>query len=487
MKLLRDILYKVAIEEVAGSTHLAINSIAFDSRKVEKSSLFVAISGTATDGHLYIPKTIADGAIAVVCEVMPEVLSEKITYIRVANSKLALALLAANFYENPSQQLKLVGVTGTNGKTTVASLLFDLFQNLGEKCGLLSTVIIKVHKHEYPATHTTPDPLAINKYLRLMVDAGCKYAFMEVSSHGLDQDRVAGLAFAGGIFTNITHDHLDYHHTFNNYIRAKKKLFDVLPSSAFALLNADDRHSNVMTEHCRARIYTFALKTPADFKAKIIEAQFDGMLLKINDREFWTKIIGGFNAYNLTAVYAMATLLGADELQVLTTLSTMNAVAGRFQYVKSANGLLAIVDYAHTPDALKNVLQTIAEVNGGRGQIITVVGCGGDRDKTKRPEMATIAAMGSNKVILTSDNPRTENPETILNEMENGLDPAQKAKSLRIADRAQAIKTACHLAQPGDIILVAGKGHENYQEINGVKYPFDDLEQLKQNFNPQTT
>lgn len=482
MKLLRDILYKVSIEEIAGGTHLAIASVAFDSRKVEKFSLFVAISGTVVDGHAFIDKAISQGAIAVLCEKMPETLADGITYIRVADTHAALALAAANFYDNPSAQLKLVGVTGTNGKTTVATLLYNLFRNLGAKCGLLSTVRVLVNRHEFAATHTTPDPLVINKYLRLMVDEGCTHAFMEVSSHGLDQKRVEGLEFTGGIFTNITHDHLDYHGTFQNYIRAKKKLFDALPSGAFAVMNADDRNHGVMTEHCRARIYTFALKAPADYKAKIMEAQFDGMLLKINEREFWTRIIGGFNAYNLTAVYATAALLGADEVQVLTTLSTLGAVSGRFQYVKSPDGKLAIVDYAHTPDALENVLRTIAEVNGGRGQVLTVVGCGGDRDKTKRPEMARIASDASSKVILTSDNPRTENPETILNEMEAGLDPIQKAKCLRITDRAQAIKTACHLAQPGDIILVAGKGHENYQEIDGVKHPFDDLEQLKYNF-----
>lgn len=484
MKLLRDILYKVAIEEVAGQTHAAILGIAFDSRQVQNQSLFVAITGNALNGHEYIAKAEEKGAIAVVCEVMPITLSEKVSYIRVADTKIALAQMAANFYGNPSHELKLVGVTGTNGKTTVATLLYQLFTKLGYKSGLLSTVKICVDTEVLAATHTTPDPLATNKYLRNMVDAGCKYAFMEVSSHGLDQHRVTALQFAGAIFTNITHDHLDYHKTFLNYIQAKKKLFDMLPAAAFALLNGDDKHSGVMVEHCKAKKYTYALRSPADYKTKIIESQIDGMLLKINDREFWTKIIGGFNAYNLSAVYGMALLLGQDEIKTLTTMSLMNAVEGRFQYVKSDDGKLAIVDYAHTPDALENVLQTIADVNGGRGQIITVVGCGGDRDKAKRPEMARIAAQKSNRVLLTSDNPRSEDPDAILLDMEAGLDMALRSRALRITDRAQAIKAACQLAQPGDIILVAGKGHENYQEIKGVKHHFDDIEQLQINFNP---
>jgi UDP-N-acetylmuramoyl-L-alanyl-D-glutamate--2,6-diaminopimelate ligase len=485
MKLLRDILYKVSLEEVIGLTNVAIHSVAFDSRKVEHHSLFVAIAGTAVDGHQYMQAAIEKGALAVVCEKLPAERNEAISYIRVADSKEALGYIAANFYENPSEKLKLVGVTGTNGKTTVATLLYELFRQMDQKSGLLSTVKVRVGNDEFPATHTTPDPLAINYYLHKMVRAGCKYAFMEVSSHGLDQKRTAGLQFSGGIFTNITHDHLDYHKTFKNYIRAKKLLFDALPATAFALLNADDKNHVVMTEHCKAKVLTFGLRNPADFKVKIIEAQIDGMLLHINEQEFWTRLIGRFNAYNLAAVYGTAELLGLDKLQILTTLSTMKAVQGRFEYVKSKNGLLGIVDYAHTPDALENVLQTINELNNGRGRVITVVGCGGDRDKTKRPEMASIAANRSDKVILTSDNPRSEDPEEILNDMEAGLDPTQQARSLRITDRAQAIKTACQLAQAGDIILVAGKGHERYQDIKGVKHPFDDMKQLSNNLNQE--
>jgi UDP-N-acetylmuramoyl-L-alanyl-D-glutamate--2,6-diaminopimelate ligase len=485
MKLLRDILYRVSLEEVIGLTNVAIPAVAFDSRKVEKHGLFVAVRGTVVDGHKYIEKAVEKGALAIVCEELPAERDEAVTYIRVADSKEALGFIAANFYNNPSENLKLVGVTGTNGKTTVATLLYELFRQMDQKSGLLSTVKVMVGSETFPATHTTPDPLAINRYLSKMVNAGCKYAFMEVSSHGLHQKRTAGLRFAGGIFTNITHDHLDYHKTFKNYIRAKKLLFDALPASAFALLNADDKNHVVMTEHCKAKVQTFGLRNPADYKAKIIEAQIDGMLLQINEQEFWTRLIGKFNAYNVAAVFGMADLLGLDKLQALTTLSTMKAVHGRFEYIKSKSGLLGIVDYAHTPDALENVLQTINELNNGRGRVITLVGCGGDRDKTKRPEMAVIAAENSDKVILTSDNPRSEDPEEILNDMEEGLDPTQKARSLRITDRAQAIKTACQLAQPGDIILVAGKGHETYQEIKGVKHPFDDMEHLNNNLNQE--
>ena len=483
MKLLRDILYKVSLEEVIGQTNMAITSIAFDSRKVEPHGLFVAVSGTQVDGHDFIETAVEKGAIAIVCEHLPEAIKDEVTYLKVNNSHEALGYLAANFYDNPSSEIKLIGVTGTNGKTTVTTLLYKLFQNLDKKSGLLSTVKIMVGKDQFKATHTTPDQLTINKYLRQMVDAGCKFAFMEVSSHGIDQERIAGLTFAGAVFTNITHDHLDYHKTFKNYIRTKKRLFDGLPKQAFALLNADDKHHVVMTEHTKAKVYTFGLRNPADFKAKLIENQLDGMLLKINAHEFWTKLIGKFNAYNISAVYAVANLLDIDSLQVLTILSTMDSVEGRFQYMRAKDGTIDIVDYAHTPDALQNVLDTILDVNNGQAQVITVVGCGGDRDKTKRPEMAKIAARLSDKVLLTSDNPRTEDPNAILDDMEAGLDPTQKAKSLRITDRAQAIKAACQLAQKGDIILVAGKGHETYQEINGVRMHFNDMEELKQHFN----
>ena len=483
MKLLRDILYKVALEEVIGNTNVAISGISFDSRKIDNHGLFVAISGTAVNGHEYIAQAVELGALAVVCEEMPEKRLDNVTYIRVTNSKRALGHIAANFYDNPTEKIKVIGVTGTNGKTTVATLLYELFQQLDQKSGLISTVKNRIGKTEIPATHTTPDQLTLNRLLAEMVKAGCKYAFMEVSSHGLDQERVAGIRFTGGIFTNITHDHLDYHKTFNNYLRAKKRLFDVLPADAFALLNADDKHSTVMTEHCKAKVFSYALKNPADYKAKIIESQLDGMLLQVNEQEFWTRLIGGFNAYNITAIYAVAVQMGLDKLQVLTAISTLKAVAGRFQYIKSKDGKVGIVDYAHTPDALANVLETIGEVNNGKGKVITVVGCGGNRDKAKRPLMASIAANASQQVVLTSDNPRNEDPEVILDEMAAALDPVQKKRTLRITDREQAIKAACQLAQPGDIILIAGKGHEAYQEIQGVKYPFDDMQHLLTNFN----
>jgi UDP-N-acetylmuramoyl-L-alanyl-D-glutamate--2,6-diaminopimelate ligase len=482
MKLLKDILYKCGIEVMAGNTHVAIEKITFDSREVRKHTLFVAIKGTEADGHDYIEKAIALGANAIICENLPEQLNQEVTYIVVKNSSYTLGIVASNFYDNPSAHITLVGITGTNGKTTVASLLHQLMLLLDKKSGLLSTVQININKEVFPATHTTPDPLTINKYLSQMVKANCKYCFMEVSSHGLAQNRVAGLDFNAAVFTNITHDHLDYHKTFTEYIHAKQLLFNILPKSAFALVNADDKNALKMLEKTKAKKYSFALKSSTDYKVKILETQINGTLLNINNHEVWTQLTGDFNAYNLAAVYGVANLLGADELQLLTAISTLKPVAGRFQYTISKTGVTAIIDYAHTPDALKNVLQTIGNLRTGNENVITVVGCGGNRDKSKRPKMAAIATDFSNQAILTSDNPRFEDPEEILNEMENGLDPVQKAKSLRITDRHTAIKTACTLAKKGDIILIAGKGHEDYQDIKGVKHHFDDLEQVTEIF-----
>ena len=484
MKLLKDILYKAGIVELKGNTHLSIDKITFDSRQVLNHTLFVAVKGTQSDGHEYIDKAVASGASAIVCEILPEEMNEDVTYVSVENSSHALGVMASNFYGNPSTELSLVGITGTNGKTTVASLLHELMINMDQKAGLLSTVEIRVNKEVYPATHTTPDPLTINSYLRKMVDAGCKYCFMEVSSHGLVQNRVSGLEFTGGAFTNITHDHLDYHKTFKEYIAAKQLLFNQLPKGSFALVNADDRNSSKMVEKTRARKYTYSLKSSTDYKGKILESQLNGTLLNINNQEVWTQLTGDFNASNLTLVYGIADLLGVDQMNLLTAMSTLKPVEGRFQYLISKTGIVGIVDYAHTPDALSNVLRTINKLRSGNEKLITLVGCGGNRDKTKRPEMAQIAAELSQQVILTSDNPRNEDPETILDDMEGGLDPVQKSKTLRISDRKQAIRTACSFAQDGDIILVAGKGHEKYQEIQGVKHPFDDVAELKEMFNP---
>lgn len=481
MKLLSDILYKARIEEVFGSTHVAISSVTFDSRKVRKDTLFVATRGTATDGHKFIESAIEAGAAAIVCEETPEVMRENITYVKVTDSTLALGFIACNFFDNPSQKLKLVGVTGTNGKTTTVTLLFNLYRALGHNVGLLSTVQNKINNTVIPASHTTPDALSLNELLATMVEQGCEYAFMEVSSHAVVQNRIAGVQFTGAVFTNITHDHLDYHKTFDEYIRAKKKFFDQLPDSAFALTNKDDKNGMVMLQNTKAKKYTYSLLNLADFKCKIIENHLNGLLLNINNQEVWVKLIGTFNAYNVTAVYAVASLLKQDNINILTTLSNLNSVEGRFQYVKSEGGVIGIVDYAHTPDALKNVLETIKDIRTGNENVITLVGCGGDRDAAKRPIMANIACQYSNKVILTSDNPRSEDPEAILDQMQKGVDAVDAKKVLRISDRKEAIKTALTLAKKGDIILIAGKGHEKYQEIKGVKHPFDDLEILKEN------
>ena len=480
-KILKDILYKTGIEELVGNTNIAIEKICFDSREVEDASLFVAVVGTAVDGHQYINQTIEKGATAIVCEEFPEQLHDGITYVKVKNSAAALGIIAANFYDNPSNELKLVGITGTNGKTTTATLLHELFMQLGYQVGLLSTVVNKIGNEAIPSTHTTPNAVELNKLLRKMVEAGCDYCFMEVSSHAIHQHRVTGVEFAGGVFTNITHDHLDYHKTFDEYIKAKKMFFDMLPENAFALVNKDDKNGMVMLQNTKAKPYTFALKSAADYTARILESGFSGMMLHIDKNEVWTKLIGGFNVYNLLSIYAVAVLLEQDKLNTLTAISNLNAVEGRFQYIKSQDNISGIVDYAHTPDALKNVLGTISEIRTNNETVITVVGCGGDRDKTKRPLMAQIACEYSNKVILTSDNPRSENPEQIINDMKAGVEPQHYKKVLSITNREEAIKTACMLAESNDIILVAGKGHEKYQEINGEKFPFDDLEVLKMN------
>lgn len=476
MKRLKDILYRVSIEAVHGATDVAIAKIEFDSRKVESNTAFVAIKGTLSDGHDYIEKAIALGANVIVCEQFPETIAQGITYVQVNDTNEALAYLSANFYDNPSEKIKLVGVTGTNGKTTIASLLYQLFKKAGYKVGLLSTVKIMVDTEEFKATHTTPDSLTLNYYLDQMVQEGCEFCFMEVSSHGIHQKRTAALEFAGGIFTNLSHDHLDYHNTFAEYRDVKKSFFDYLPKSAFAITNSDDKNGAIMLQNTKAKKITYALKSYADYKAQILENQLSGLLLKINDNEVWVKLIGLFNAYNLLAIYAVAVELGIEQFEALRLLSELESVSGRFQFIVSDSKITAIVDYAHTPDALENVLQTIENIRTKNEQLITVVGCGGDRDKTKRPVMANIASTLSDKAIFTSDNPRTENPEIIIQEMEQGVEPQNFKKTISILDRKQAIKTACQLANPNDIILIAGKGHETYQEINGVKYDFDDLQ-----------
>jgi UDP-N-acetylmuramoyl-L-alanyl-D-glutamate--2,6-diaminopimelate ligase len=480
MKLLKDILYKVRLVGVIGSTKSSVSSIAFDSRKIERNGLFVATRGTSVDGHQYIDTAIEAGAKAIVCETMPENILSGVTYIQVENSNQALGLIAANFYDNPSSKLKLIGVTGTNGKTTTTSLLFDLFQKLGYKVGLISTVVYKIGEKEIKSTHTTPDAIRLNELFAQMVEEGCEFCFMEVSSHAIHQGRIEGIEFAGGVFTNITHDHLDYHHSFKEYLGVKKAFFDGLSKDAFAITNADDKNGRVMMQNTKAEVITVARKTEADYRVKVIENQFSGLQLTINGTEVWVKLIGDFNAYNLVSVYAVAKQLHEDELEILTQMSLLNNVEGRFEYIKTPGNVIAIVDYAHTPDALKNVLKTIANIRTGNEKVITVVGCGGDRDKTKRPLMANIACKLSDKVILTSDNPRTENPVTILEEMQAGVEPLDYKKTLTITDRKEAIKTASALAEENDIILVAGKGHENYQEINGERFPFDDLEILSE-------
>ncbi|WP_339874401.1 UDP-N-acetylmuramoyl-L-alanyl-D-glutamate--2,6-diaminopimelate ligase [Olleya marilimosa] len=472
---LKDILYKVTLDTVVGSTNILVRNIHFNSRNVAINDVFVAVKGSLTDGHQYIESAIQQGAIAVICQELPNVIKTGITYVKVEDSSAALAIMASNFYGNPSENLKLVGVTGTNGKTTIASLLYQLFKKAGFKVGLLSTVKVMVDNQEFPATHTTPDSLTINRYLKLMNDEGVEFCFMEVSSHGIHQNRTLGLKFEGGIFTNLSHDHLDYHDTFAEYRDVKKRFFDELPKTAFALTNGDDKNGSIMLQNTKAKQYSYALKSFADYKAQILENQFNGLLLKINDNEVWVRLIGNFNAYNILAIFATAELLGLEKEETLRLISELESVSGRFQFIISDQKITAIVDYAHTPDALQNVLETINDIRTKNEDVITVVGCGGDRDKTKRPKMGHIASALSTKVIFTSDNPRTEVAEVIIEDIEKGVEPQNFKKTMSIVDRKQAIKTACQLANPNDIILIAGKGHETYQEINGKRHDFDDF------------
>jgi len=472
-KILKDILYGVGLETIVGSNDLTIASLTLDSRQAKNGSLFFAVAGTRFDGHDFINQVIAQGCKAIIAERLVDVPSD-VTLVVTNNSHKAAGIVANNFYDEPSKQLKLVGVTGTNGKTTTTTLLFNLFSKLGYKCGLISTVVNKIGDTDIPSTHTTPDPIALNKLLAEMVEQQCEFCFMEVSSHAIHQHRIAGLEFAGGVFTNITHDHLDYHKTFKEYLDVKKSFFDQLPSTAFALTNVDDKNGRVMVQNTNAKIATFAMKSPADFKVKVLENQFSGLVLNINGKEVWSRLIGDFNAYNLLTAFAVSSLLGEDEDEILRILSSLESVEGRFQYFISDGGVVAIIDYAHTPDALENVLKTIANVRTKNETLITVVGCGGDRDKTKRPEMAKIACELSDKVIFTSDNPRSEDPNQIIEEMNAGVPGQHFKKTISVVDRKQAIKTAISMAIKGDIILIAGKGHEKYQEINGVKHDFDD-------------
>lgn len=480
MKLLKDILYGVPIEQVEGSTNTAIEQVAFDSRSVKPLTAFVAVPGTQADGHDFIERAVAAGASAILCERMPERFAEGVAYVRVKDAAEALGLVAANFHDHPSKRLSLVGITGTNGKTSVATLLFRLFRALGGKCGLISTVETRIGQKTIPSTHTTPDAVRLNELLAAMVEAGVTHCFMEVSSHSVVQHRVTGLRFAGGVFTNITHDHLDYHGTFAAYIRAKKRFFDGLPSTAFALVNADDPNSAVMVQNTRAAKRSYALRSLADHHARIIENQLTGLHLNVDGHDLYARLVGEFNASNLLAVYSTALLLGQKPLDVLTALSDLEPPRGRFQVVRGPSGALGIVDYAHTPDALRNVLETINAVCCGDERVITVVGCGGDRDRAKRPEMARIAAALSAMAVLTSDNPRSEEPMSIIDEMRAGVPAGDQGRVFVNADRREAIRQAVGMARPGDVVLLAGKGHETYQEIKGVKHPFDDAAVLKE-------
>ncbi len=479
MRSVRDLTGRAGIVSVKGDTGTMISDISFDSRKVGPGTLFVAVRGTKSDGHDFIPAAVSSGASAVVCERLPENPTEGVCWILTDDSARALGVVASEFFGNPSSSLKLTGITGTNGKTTIATLLYRVFSGLGYKCGLFSTVCNYIVNKELPATHTTPDPVELNRTLAEMLKAGCDYVFMEVSSHAVDQKRIAGLQFAGGIFTNLTHDHLDYHKTFDNYLKAKKEFFDSLPGSAFALVNNDDKNGKVMVQNCRASKYSFSTKGLADFRCTVLEQDFSGMSLRIQGKDVWTRFIGDHNASNLLAVFSAASILGAEDEEVLRILSELRSVPGRLELVEGPGGISCLVDYAHTPDALRNVISAVNRIRPGDRQLITVVGAGGDRDRAKRPLMASITAEGSTKVILTSDNPRTEDPEKILDDMEVGITPDMRRKVLRITSRREAIKTAVMLAVPGDVVLVAGKGHENYQEINGVKHHFDDREELR--------
>jgi UDP-N-acetylmuramoyl-L-alanyl-D-glutamate--2,6-diaminopimelate ligase len=482
MSLLLDLLHAVNYTLVQGNLEQEINELVFDSRKASADSVFFAIAGSTNNGHDYIQTVYEKGCRVFVVQ-ETSILPMNATIIKVANTSEALGLMACAYYDNPSQDLKLIGITGTNGKTTTTTLLHKLFTELGFKCGLISTVVNKIGTEEIPSTHTTPDPINLNALLARMVAEGCTYCFMEVSSHAIHQHRITGLEFTGGAFTNITHDHLDYHKTFAEYIRVKKAFFDGLRKEAFALVNSDDKNGMVMLQNTAAKKMTFALKTPADFKGKVIENELTGLIMTINQTEVYSRLVGDFNAYNLLVVFGVSQLLGMEELEVLRIISNLESVEGRFQYVRSKAGITAIVDYAHTPDALENVLKTINGIRKGTQKVLTVVGCGGNRDKTKRPKMAQIAADLSTQVILTSDNPRTENPQTILEEMEAGLDAEQQTKAITIQDRKQAIKTAISLANAGDILLIAGKGHEKYQDIMGIKHDFDDLKITEELFN----
>jgi len=483
MKKLGQILSGNDALEVIGSLDAVVSDITFDSRQVKKGSCFIAVRGTQADGHGYIDKAIELGALVIVCESLPENRVDGVTYARVTDTTAVLGYMATSFYDNPSQRIKLVGITGTNGKTTTVTLLYRLFNKLGFKSGLLSTVVNFIGDEEVSATHTTPDAIQLNKLLAQMVEAGCTHCFMEVSSHAIVQNRIAGLKFAGAIFSNITHDHLDYHKTFEEYLKAKKRFFDLLPRDAFALINIDDRNGRVMVQNTEAKVNTYSLRSMANYRCRVIENHFDGMLLNLDSIEVWTRLVGGFNAYNILAIYSAARLLGVDREIVLTELSSMTAVSGRFEHFKSPKGINVIVDYAHTPDALQNVIDTINEIKKPENKLIAVVGAGGNRDKTKRPVMAKVAVEGSGMVVLTSDNPRFEEPEEILKDMKAGIEPSMVGKVLTIVDRREAIRTAYMLANSGDIVLIAGKGHENYQEIKGVKHHFDDKEVIQEIFN----
>lgn len=483
MKNLKDILFGTSIVSVVGTTDLEVSMLSFDSRTVAANSCFIAIKGLQVDGHQFITKAIASGAKSVICEELPE-LVEGITFVQVSNSSEALAIMTSNFYDQPSRDIKLIGITGTNGKTTIASLLYELFTQAGFGVGLLSTIKVLVGRKEFISTHTTADSITINQHLRAMCDAGLEFCFMEVSSHGIAQSRTKGLHFHAGVFTNLTHDHLDYHKSFAAYRDIKKQFFDQLSSKAFALTNVDDKNGNLMLQNTKAKTYSYALKSYADFKAQVLEHHLGGQLLKIQGQELWTKLIGSFNAYNILAIYAVAQLLGMDELELLQGISKLESVSGRFEYMVSRTNITAIVDYAHTPDALKNVLDTIGDIRTKNEQIITVVGCGGDRDQEKRPLMGALAAAKSDIAIFTNDNPRSEDPQLILDAMESGVSAEHTRKVLVIADRKQAIKTAVQMARSEDIILVAGKGHENYQEINGKRHSFDDYKTLSEFLKP---
>lgn len=481
---LSELLKSVSILQIAGSAETEITGVNIDSRKIEKGHLFVAIKGTQTDGHKFIAKAIELGATAILCEDMPEEKIESVSYLQVASTEDVVGQVATNFYGNPSKKLKLVGVTGTNGKTTIATLLYNMFRKFGHRCGLLSTVCNYIEDEAIAADHTTPDPIELNHLLHRMVEAGCEYAFMECSSHAIAQKRIGGLTFAGGIFTNLTRDHLDYHKTFENYRNAKKAFFDGLPKEAFAITNADDKNGSVMVQNCKANIKTYSIRQMADFRAHIIECHFEGMYLEINGREVGVQFIGKFNVSNLLAVYGAAVMLGKNPEDVLVVMSTLKSVAGRLEPIRSKDGITAVVDYAHTPDALENVLNAIHEVlEGKEGHVITVCGAGGNRDKGKRPLMAQEAVKQSDRVIITSDNPRFEEPQDIINDMLAGLTPQQMKKVVSIVNRKEAIRTACMMAQKGDVILIAGKGHEDYQEIKGVKHHFDDREVVRDIFN----